>query len=67
MQISLSYTVHSAVQPSPNVLEVAGMFGLGIEQDRHIQLIPPTQLDLEPGRIVFVTGASGSGKSRSSG
>lgn len=63
MQISLSHTVHSAVQPSPNVLEVAGMFGLGIEQDRQIQLIPPTQLDLEPGRIIFVTGASGSGKS----
>jgi uncharacterized protein len=63
IQINLSLTVQSAVEPSPNVLEVAGMFGLGIQQDRRIQLIPPTGLVLKPGRIVFVTGASGSGKS----
>ncbi len=63
MRIKLSHTVPTAVQASPNVLEVAGMFGLGIEQDRQIKLIPPTEVDIGAGRLVFVTGASGSGKS----
>jgi len=63
MRIHLSHTVRSAVDPSPNVLEVAAMFGLGIDQGKRIQLIPPAELELRPGQIVFVTGASGSGKS----
>jgi uncharacterized protein len=63
MQITLTHSVQSAVEPTPNVLEVATMFGLGIDQNRTIQLIPKTNLTLTPGRLIFVTGASGSGKS----
>ncbi|MEZ6194058.1 MAG: ATP-binding cassette domain-containing protein [Phycisphaerales bacterium] len=62
MQISLNHLVASAVEPTPNVLEVAAMFGLGIDRDKHIQLIPETELNLSPGRIVFITGSSGGGK-----
>jgi ABC-type ATPase with predicted acetyltransferase domain len=39
------------------------MFGLGIDRDKRIELIPPTTLALKPGRIVFITGSSGGGKS----
>ena len=39
------------------------MFGLGIDQGRQIQLVPETRLELGPGRVVFVTGPSGGGKS----
>jgi uncharacterized protein len=63
MRIHLSHCVQSAVDPSPHVLEVASMFGLGIDQDKQIQLVPPTDLELRPGQVVFITGASGSGKS----
>ncbi len=63
MELTLEHTVPSAVQPTPNVLEVATMFGLGIDHDRPIQLIPKTHLNLAPGHLIFVTGASGSGKS----
>ncbi len=63
MRITLDHTVSSAVSTTPHVMEVAAMFGLGIDQDRSIQIIPHTELDLLPGQIVFVTGASGSGKS----
>lgn len=63
MQITLAHSVPSAVEPTPHVLEVATMFGLGIDRDRTIQLIPKTQLNLIPSQIIFVTGASGSGKS----
>jgi len=63
MRFHLSHTVQSAVDPSANVLEVASMFGLGIDQDKRIQLIPPTELELGPGQVIFITGASGSGKS----
>jgi ABC-type ATPase with predicted acetyltransferase domain len=63
MQMTLAHSVPSAVEPTPNVLEVATMFGLGIDHDRPIQLIPKTDIKLNPGQLVFVTGASGSGKS----
>ncbi len=63
MQITLSHSVPSAVEPTPHVLEVATMFGLGVDQERTIQLIPKTTFNLAPGRLIFVTGASGSGKS----
>ncbi len=63
MRINLEHAVDSAVTCSPNVLEVAAMFGLGIDQDRTIQIIPQTELTLLPGKIVFITGSSGGGKS----
>lgn len=63
MQITLEHSVPSAVDPTPHVLEVATMFGLGLDQERSIQLIPKTQLTVSVSRLIFVTGASGSGKS----
>jgi len=63
MQITLAHSIPSAVESTPHVMEVAAMFGLGIDPQRTIQLIPKTNLDLTPGRLIFVTGASGSGKS----
>lgn len=63
MQIVLEHDVPSAVQPTAHVLEVAAMFGLGIDRDKRIPIIPRTELRLSPGRIVFVTGSSGGGKS----
>lgn len=63
MQITLERQVHSAVRATPNVLEVAAMFGLGIDADRQVTIVPKTDLRLSPGQLVFVTGSSGSGKS----
>ncbi len=62
MQITLKHQITSAVEPTAHVMEVAAMFGLGIDRDRHIQLIPETELRLSPGQIVFITGSSGGGK-----
>ena len=42
---------------------VAAMFGLGVDRERRVEVIPPTSLTLKPGQVTFVTGASGSGKS----
>ena len=53
----------TAVEPSPRVLQVAAMFGLGIDEQRRLEIIPPTRIDLRGGQVVFVTGPSGSGKS----
>ncbi len=63
MRLTLNHAVRSAVQTTPNVLEVAAMFGLGIDQDRMIHLVPKTELTLASSQVVFVTGSSGSGKS----
>ncbi|MEX2216645.1 MAG: ATP-binding cassette domain-containing protein [Phycisphaeraceae bacterium] len=63
MHVHLKCSRHTHVQPSPRVLRVAGMFGLGIDEERSIAVVPPTDLSLDGGQIVFVTGPSGSGKS----
>lgn len=63
LTLPLSLTRPSAVQPSPNVLAVAGMFGLGLDTQRDLTIIPPFSLTLTGGQVVFITGPSGSGKS----
>jgi ABC-type ATPase with predicted acetyltransferase domain len=50
-------------EPSPRALEVAAMFGLGADVGRTVAVLPAATLRLGPGRVVFVTGASGGGKS----
>ena len=62
MQLNLSLSRDTAVAPSPRVLRVAGMFGLGVEEDRKLTIIPPVTLDLSPRQVIFITGGSGSGK-----
>ncbi|MCE9590192.1 MAG: ABC transporter [Planctomycetes bacterium] len=61
--LELSMSRPSAVVPSEHVLRVAAMFGLGIDEGREVVIVPPMRLTLVPGRVVFVTGASGGGKS----
>lgn len=63
MELELACTVAAGTTPSPRVAAVAGMFGLGLDPDRQVTLIPPTRLTLRTGQVVFITGASGGGKS----
>jgi ABC-type ATPase with predicted acetyltransferase domain len=53
----------SETKLSPNVLEVAGMFGLGTDKERTIRVIERQEISIEPGQVVYITGASGAGKS----
>ncbi|MBN2377903.1 MAG: AAA family ATPase [Sedimentisphaerales bacterium] len=53
----------SQVQETANVLEVAGMFGLGADSRRKIKVLEANEIDVECGQVVYITGASGSGKS----
>jgi ABC-type ATPase with predicted acetyltransferase domain len=63
VRIEVEASMRTAVRPSRRVCEVAAMFGLGVDERRTVQLVPRTTLTLGPGRVVFVTGASGGGKS----
>ena len=63
IRLELEKQVQTAVRPSPRVCEVAAMFGLGVDDTRTLQIVPRTTLTLRPGRLVFITGASGGGKS----
>lgn len=49
--------------PSARVQAVAAMFGLGLDEQRCLPVVPETDLSLGRGELVFVTGPSGSGKS----
>lgn len=61
--LTLNKSVATAVTASPRVCAVAAMFGLGIDETRQIQLIPPLTVELRPGMTGLITGPSGSGKS----
>ncbi len=63
ISIELSLTRATAVEPSPRVLRIASMFGLGIDEQRLRTIVEPTSLQLTPGDVVFITGPSGGGKS----
>src|SRR4051812_18082784 len=62
--VSITRTVASAPpHVSQRVLEIAGMFGLGVDEQREITIVPPTQVPVPKCGIIFITGPSGSGKS----
>jgi uncharacterized protein len=69
LAVEVAYTVTAAPPSvasggvSDRVLEVAAMFGLGLDHARAVTVLPPTTVPLRPGTVVFVTGASGGGKS----
>lgn len=60
---SLEKEVASHVEATENVLAVAQMFGIGMDQDRPYQLLDRCEIRIEPGNVVYITGGSGSGKS----
>jgi ABC-type ATPase with predicted acetyltransferase domain len=63
MRVHVELTLATAVEPSPNVLRVAAMFGLGIDTAKQLAIVPATEIELIGGQVVFVTGPSGGGKS----
>lgn len=48
---------------SANVLALAGMFGIGANREKPINILDRIEMDIQPGQIVFITGGSGAGKS----
>lgn len=60
--LAISKSIDTAVHPTPRVCQIAAMFGLGVSQDRTVQLIPPSTIPIRPGQLIFITGASGGGK-----
>lgn len=63
IRLELSLDRATKATASANVLAVAAMFGLGVDEARTQTIIPSTTIELRGGAVVFVTGASGSGKS----
>ena len=59
---TLEKSFPSHVQSSPNVLEVAEMFGLGTRRQRPVKVIDEFEINIEPGQVVYITGGSGAGK-----
>lgn len=61
--IHIQHTVQTRTDATDRALEVAAMFGLTLDGRSEQVVLPPTKLALSPGRVVFVTGLSGGGKS----
>ena len=59
--VEKSFASHVSI--SPNVISIAKMFGLGTEQDKSIQVLGRGEITIESGQVVYLTGASGAGKS----
>jgi ABC-type ATPase with predicted acetyltransferase domain len=62
MTYKLSRQFDTEVQRSQRVLDVAEMFGLGLD-DKTFVVLDGLELDVRSGDIVYITGQSGSGKS----
>ncbi len=59
----LSRKFSSAVEPTERVVEVAGMFGLGLDDSRDVTVLDDLEVRIGLGQVVYITGQSGSGKS----
>jgi len=59
----LSRKFSSAVEPTERVVEVASMFGLGLDDSRDVTVLDDLEVRIGPGQVVYITGQSGSGKS----
>jgi len=62
IEVEVGRTVTTAVAPTQRVCEVAAMFGLGVDERKTMTIVPPARLALRGGEVVFITGASGGGK-----
>lgn len=58
----LSKSFDTEVERTQRVLDVAEMFGLGLD-DKTFNVLSDLELEIEPGDVVYITGQSGSGKS----
>lgn len=63
LTLTIALSCPTAVAVSPNVLRVAAMFGLGIDASRERVVVPPLDVPIAGGSVVFITGPSGGGKS----
>ena len=61
--LDLQHSIRTHTRPTQRSMQVAVMFGLLLEENSEQQIIPPIQLTLSPGSLVFITGVSGGGKS----
>lgn len=51
------------VEPTVNVKACASMFGIGVDEEKSIDLYQDLSIKLGKGRIIYITGESGGGKS----
>lgn len=63
LNLTVALDRSTRVQPTENVLRIAGMFGLGIDEERTMTILPPTSLSFGHSSLTFITGPSGGGKS----
>ena len=61
--LNLQHDVVSRAAPTDQAMQIAVMFGLSLDGTQRHAVLPPIQLTLKPGQIIFVTGVSGGGKS----
>lgn len=52
----------AGIAPSDRAVQAAEMFGIGLDETYEVTLYDDTAVDVRPGDVVLVTGASGSGK-----
>ena len=62
MKFTVNCQYETRVQRSDRVLEIAEAFGLGLD-DKHFVVFDNTEIEIEKGDVVYITGQSGSGKS----
>lgn len=63
MKFMFTRSFSTRVEPTENVLACAAMFGIGVDEDIKITLYKDLEVNIGPGRVIYITGESGAGKS----
>ncbi|MEO0476337.1 MAG: ATP-binding cassette domain-containing protein [Planctomycetota bacterium] len=63
IKLHLQHDVRTRAEPTEWAMQVAVQFGLSLDGTQTQTVLPPIELTLAAGQVVFVTGSSGGGKS----
>jgi len=63
LEFRVSRTFSTRAEPTERVAAVAAMFGIGLDEARRFVVLDDVELTVGRGRVLFITGQSGSGKS----
>ena len=64
MRLDLQLAVPTSVEPTARVLEVASMFGLGLDGERLMEVVPPVGLEVCGGRWCLSRGPAVGARAR---
>ena len=62
LRVKVGKRFRSRVRATERTIAVSSAFGLGLDEEREIVVVPETSFEINPGDVALISGESGSGK-----